>query len=130
VQALGNVFAISTSSHPQEVIAGLTARRRGIWLCTYAQVPAKFNPRWASERWYRYRFPGILRLQEGAEILLSVGELRAFQNGASRSPPRIKSIELSRHGERIALDIRATHFVRNMVRRIAAGLQLFAQGTL
>jgi len=70
VSALGNVLFLSSPLQPNDLIHYLNTSLKNMVFHSYADVPGSFNPRYASERWYRYLFPTVGESGEGIEIML------------------------------------------------------------
>ncbi len=132
VSALGNVVALDTTWDPRRVIATVNPRLRGIWLHGYANPGARFRPREALERWYRYHFPRPLdceRLEAGGRLFLGTHDFGAFAKGAG-GRCEIRSVTCEPSGAWTLLDVRGDRFLWNMVRRIAGSLEAYATGRL
>ncbi len=133
VHALGNVVAFETSLHPRQVIASTNSRLEDVWFYAHATVDPDFNPRHAVERWYRYYMPGRLsleRLNELCAIFVGDHDFRSFAKHREEGRCSLKSVECTRQGEHIALDVRGDRFLWSMVRRIARALELASEGSL
>lgn len=133
VSALGNVAAFDSHHDPRSVIPGVNAGLSDLWLYAYAAVPDEFNPRKATERWYRYHFPrdiDIGRLARAARQYGGVHDFGPLSRGKVGGVCHIRSIRCHKLGQWTVLDVRADRFLWNMVRRIASSLQMYASGGL
>ena len=61
VSAAGNVILFSTPLSGKDLIGYLNTKLEHIFFHSFAEVNERFNPRFASERWYRYFVPTFTR---------------------------------------------------------------------
>ena len=123
VSALGNIISLRTSFPPSKLCSAINSHMDGVWAYSAVEVPDEFNPRAATQRWYRYYLantgqnPELMR--ELASRFVGVHDFSGYARKDKRNPMRkIDSIEISDGGMFYAVDFRAESFLWNMVRRI------------
>lgn len=123
VSALGNVISFRTSFPPSRLCSAINSKMEGVWAYSAVEVPDEFNPRGATQRWYRYYLPKAGQnpelMRELASRFVGVHDFSGYARKDKRNPMRkIDSIEISDTGMFYAIDFKAESFLWNMVRRI------------
>ncbi len=155
VSALGNVFSFIVRGDADlfSLANALNAEMRGVFVRGVAGVGEGFDPRRASERWYRYFFPIHPRVAEGfdfsavekaARLFVGRHDFSCFSKGDERNPVReVFSVDTGRlcfDGGDVGMesfprtflvvDIRGESFLWQMVRRITGALVMVGRGDL
>ncbi len=146
VSALGNVWHLALPTGPyRHIPAALNAADEPIWCFGVAKVPPRFKPRHAVSRWYRYLVParelggarvdgdGVALFQRGLELFCGEHEFAAFcKSDAGRwtsTRHTIDTIELTPLSDTLyAIELRASHFLWNQVRRMVGALFALLRG--
>lgn len=127
VSALGNVCALDTEFKKGNILKALNSKIENIWVYGIAEVPGNFNPRHASQRWYRYllrdRGYDVEGMRKCSELFLGEHDFRNFSRGESNPTRRIDEISVVEDNDFILLDFRAPNFLWNMVRRLVSAMQ-------
>lgn len=123
VSALGNVVSLRTAFSPGAICSALNSEMEDIWAYAAAEVLETFNPRAATERWYRYYLgkqgQKLATMKKLAHSFVGVHDFSGYSRKTDRNPMRkIDSIEIGDVGDFFVLDFRAESFLWNMVRRI------------
>lgn len=130
VSALGNVIAFDTDLRPDAVVGALNDRAHDVWAWAYAIVPARFHPRHATERWYRYHIFEDLpigKLREAGAEFVGAHDLRSFTTDPPENPLPIDLVAVRRDRDATVIDVRARSFRRGLVRRIVAAMVAYAR---
>ncbi len=135
VSALGNVIAFDTNFRPKELPSALNANLDDIYFTGYSEVPLDFNPRHASQRWYRYHLAGehdLDTLRKSAALFVGKHDFSGFSRSEKdRNPVRdISDISVEKDGEWTFVDFRARSFLWQMVRRIVGAMLSFEEGKI
>jgi len=131
VSAVGNVIAFDSALRPKAVLGAFNDRARDVWAWAYAQVPERFHPRHAIERWYRYHVfedVAVDRLREAGSLFVGEHDFRGFTSDPPTGLFMINRIDVVGETEVVVVDIRARSFRRGMVRRIVAAMLSYARG--
>ncbi len=123
VSALGNIISFRTSFSAPRLCSAINSKMEGVWAYSAVEVPDEFNPRAATQRWYRYYLANTgqnpVLMRELASRFVGVHDFSGYARKDKRNPMRkIDSIEISEAGMFYAMDFRAESFLWNMVRRI------------
>lgn len=123
VSALGNVISFRTQFAGRDVCSAVNSEMEDVWAYSAVDVPETFNPRHASQRWYRYYLAksgqDLALMRDIASRFVGVHDFSGYARKDKRNPMRkIDSIEVSDAGMFHAMDFRAESFLWNMVRRI------------
>jgi tRNA pseudouridine38-40 synthase len=123
VSALGNLISFRTRFPLEEVCSAANSELDGIWIYSAVEVPERFNPRAARQRWYRYYLAASGQderlMKKIAQRFIGIHDFSGYSRKDKRNPMRkIDSIEVSSKGKFHAIDFRAESFLWNMVRRI------------
>lgn len=135
VSAAGNVAVFETDHAPHALLPALTFGMEDAWAWAWAEVPASFEPRHATRRWYRYhlRAPVEAAAMERA-LSLFVGEhdFTAFCRLEPGVNPlrRVDEVRVAREGPFLLVDVRGPNFLWNQVRRIVEASRRVAAGEL
>jgi tRNA pseudouridine38-40 synthase len=135
VSARGNVIALDTDFRKDEILSALNAHLEGIWFYGIAEVDENFNPRHASQRWYRYiLFDENIdkeKITEAATLFEGEHDFSNFARIEDKNPVRIiDKIEIKKKEDMLILDFRAQSFLWHMVRRIVKALNDYAKGDI
>ncbi|MGQ9582455.1 MAG: tRNA pseudouridine synthase A [Thermoplasmatota archaeon] len=136
VSAVGNVIALNTSFRREALLPALNARLSDIWLHSWAEVPASFQPQRARLRWYRYHVaPGEagdpVALGRALEVFVGRHDFRSFCRPEGRSAVRtIRRIRLRRGGSHPTIDFFAQSFLWGQVRRVVGASLAVSRGEL
>ena len=134
VNALGNVVAFNTNfDNDADLLKALNAVSKGVYYRSIATVKEDFNPRFASERVYRYILPakGIdeLAARECAELFIGEHNFIRFCKPDERPTTlRIDSLNLRREKDIIVIEFRARYFLWNMIRKLCAAIASVGSG--
>jgi len=133
VSALGNVVAFDTDFRQRSLLRALNSASDKIYFIGVAEVPQAFTPRRASGRRYRYFLDakGIerTRLEECASLFQGRHDFRRFCKADGRSTMKeLRSVTVQPLGDLLVIDLEAREFLRNMVRRIVAGMSAVGSG--
>ena len=133
VNAVGNVAVFNTDLDPKRTVNALNNISNDIFYRQYAVVGEDFEPRHASVREYRYILPtdghDIAKVKECAELFVGERDLKRFCKNDERSTVlTIRSVSVSARDGLIMIDLRASHFLWNMIRRIAAAVSSVGTG--
>ncbi len=131
VSAVGNVIAFDSDLRPDAVVGAFNHKARGVWAWAYASVPEGFHPRHAEERWYRYHLLDPVPLDAlrfAASLFPGEHDFRWFTTDPPAGPLSIRTVDVSRDGEFIVVDVRARSFRRGMIRRIVSAIIGHARG--
>jgi tRNA pseudouridine38-40 synthase len=131
VSAVGNVIAFDSALQPKAVLGAFNDRARDVWAWAYAEVPERFHPRHALERWYRYHVfedVAVDPLREAGSLFVGEHDFRGFTSDPPAGPFAINRIDVAGETEVVLVDIRARSFRRGMVRRIVAAMLSYARG--
>ncbi|MGQ0797568.1 MAG: tRNA pseudouridine(38-40) synthase TruA [Methanobacteriota archaeon] len=133
VSALGNVVAFDTAIANDDLVGRFNDAAKDVWAWAHIGVPPSFDPRRARSRWYRYYLPrrhDVRRLQEAATPFVGTHDFRAFATpdaeGASRR--QVDAIDVAAGDGFVSVDVRASSFLRGMVRRIVAAILACERG--
>jgi len=123
VSALGNVVSIRTDFETKALCAAVNSELEHIWAYSAVEVPEPFNPRSATQRWYRYYLPKADQdrrlVEEISQRFVGVHDFSGYSRKDKRNPMRkIDSIDIVDAGMFYAMDFKAESFLWNMVRRI------------
>lgn len=134
VSAIGNVFALNTEFRPEVLPQALNSKVQDIWVWGYAPVSEDFNPRHATQRWYRYYFSSEVdseALRGASRQFIGEHNFALFAQRDERSTiRRIDTIEVTKNGNFTILDIVGESFLRGMIRKIAWAMEHLASGLL
>jgi len=135
VSALGNIISIKTSFETDEICSAINSKMEGIWAYSCVDVPEAFNPRAATQRWYRYYLAKSHQdtklMGEIAQRFVGVHDFSGYVRKDKRNPMRkIDSIDITDAGIFHIIDFRAESFLWNMVRRIVWMLNEGSSGRL
>ncbi|MBA3045463.1 MAG: tRNA pseudouridine(38-40) synthase TruA [Candidatus Thermoplasmatota archaeon] len=129
VSAAGNVIALDTEFRGDAILKALNSNLEGIVCHGIADVPDDFNPRHARQRWYRYFFqadglPPTDELEKAAAYFTGKHDFRVFskKDADKNTVLAIDSIEFSKRGKFIIVDIRAHRFLWELVRRLLSAI--------
>lgn len=124
VSAISNAFAVDTERKPSMVMGVLNGKIPEMMFHSYAVVPETFNPRHCDYKTYRYIILGGNvgpYLRQALKPFKGQHDFRNFCKMDGRNPVRtIKSISVSRKGERIFIDYKGRSFLWNQIRSITA----------
>lgn len=134
VSALGNVVCFSTEFRKENILRALSSCLDNIWVYGIAEVPEKFNPRHASQRWYRYLLKNdghdINAMRNCCELFIGTHNFKNFSRGDGNPVRKIDEISIEDRGYFIVLDFKAPNFLWNMVRRLVSALERISRGEL
>jgi len=134
VNALGNVAVFnSIIDDPKRLIDALNNVSKDVFYRGFASVDESFEPRHATSRTYRYILPSdghdIVRVKECASMFVGEHDFKKFCKNDERSTViTITSADVSVSGDLITIDIKASHFLWNMIRRMAAAISAVGTG--
>src|SRR5437867_11597509 len=97
----------------------------------YAEVPERFHPRHAIERWYRYHLfdnVPVDALREAGSLFVGEHDFRHFTSDPPPVPFAINRIDVAADTDAVVVDVHARSFRRGMVRRIVAAMLSHARG--
>jgi tRNA pseudouridine38-40 synthase len=128
VSALGNVIAFNTNFSYENIIKALNANLKDIWFYAKKGVAYDFNPRFATQRFYRYlvykdnlKIPSMRR---ASKQFVGKHDFSSFAKRSEKKPVRkIDSIKLIPKGLFLIIDIKAESFLWHQVRKIVTALQ-------
>ncbi|MGC8497494.1 MAG: tRNA pseudouridine(38-40) synthase TruA [Thermoplasmata archaeon] len=128
VSAMGNVIKIETEMDVKTVFGILNSQLRNIYFYSYAITTKDFNPRIASERFYKYYFLDLgydlKTMKACAHIFLGTHDFIAFSKADGRNSTRtVKRIVIKKVNNFYVLEIVGESFMWNMVRRIVGAIQ-------
>ncbi|MEM0160841.1 MAG: tRNA pseudouridine(38-40) synthase TruA [Thermoplasmata archaeon] len=128
VSAIGNVIKIETGRDVKTVFGILNSQLRNIYFYSYAITTKDFNPRIASERFYKYYFLDLgfdlKKMKACAELFLGTHDFSAFSKSDGRNSTRtVKRIVIKKLNNFYVLEIVGESFMWNMVRRIVGAIQ-------
>ena len=130
VSAAGNVIAFDTQVSKKALLGSFNSAARDVWGWAMTAVPDHFNPRKAAQRWYRYHLPGDLdidRARSAANAFRGLHDFKRFARVKTGTIRTLDSLEISRAGAFLLLDIKGQSFLWSMVRRIASAVELFCR---
>jgi len=135
VSAAGNVVAFETTRPEDSLLASVTFAMDDAWAWALAPVDEAFEPRHASERWYRYHLRSDLDAAALTRALAPfVGEhdFTGFGRVEPGVTPRRKVFGASarREGAFLLVDVRGESFLWNQVRRMVEAARRVAEGGL
>ena len=134
VNALDNVIVFNTTFDDDEsLLKALNSVSKGIFYRSATTVSDDFNPRYANSRTYRYVLPaeGIDydKAEECSKLFLGKHDFIRFCK-VDDKPTEIEltSISMKKEGDRIILTFTSQFFLWNMIRKIAAAIDLVGRG--
>jgi tRNA pseudouridine38-40 synthase len=135
VSARGNVIALDTEFRKKEILGALNAHLKHIRFYGLAEVDEGFNPRYASQRWYRYILfdeeIDVEKIKEAAKVFEGKHDFSNFARVEEKDPVRtIEEIEITKEQNILILDFRAQNFLWHMVRRIVKAMFEYANGEI
>lgn len=135
VSAAGNVAVFESPLPASSLLPGLTFRMKDAWAWASAEVDARFEPRHATRRRYRYRLRSALDAAAVAEAMAPfVGEhdFTAFARLEPGVEPRrrVESVAVERRGAFLVVDVVGESFLWNQVRRMVEAGRRAAAGDL
>jgi len=134
VNALGNVAVFNVSiEDPKRLLGALNNVSKDLFYRSFAFVDESFEPRHASSRTYRYFLPAeghdIDRVNECARLFTGEHDFKRFCKNDERSTVlTITSTDVNIFGDLIAIEFKASHFLWNMIRRMAAAISSVGMG--
>lgn len=131
VSAVGNVIAFDARLAPEAAVGAFNDRARDVWAWAVAEVPPRFHPRHAVQRWYRYHLFDDLPLgsmRKAAALFEGKHDVRSFTSDPPAGFVRIDRVTVARWHGAFVVDVRAPSFRRGMVRRIVASVTGYAMG--
>ena len=131
VSAVGNVIALDTDIAKRALPGSLNSAARDVWAWGLATVADDFNARKARQRWYRYYLPGNLDIttaMTAAGLFTGRHDFKWFTRVKANTVRIVDSIQVTRAGDFIAMDVRGQSFLWGMIRRIAACVQSYCLG--
>jgi len=134
VSALGNVIAFNTTERAEKILGMLNTMSDAMWFYGFAEVNAKFNPRRARERWYRYFLPVHKCGNEDAlkKILGMFTGRHDFanftRNKGVNTVREIYRIDVSRMEDFYVLDFYGNSFLWGMIRKIVGAAEYVMAG--
>jgi len=133
VSAAGNVIALDTAMANRALLGAFNSRARDVWAWAVASVPDDFNPRRARRRWYRYHLSARLdaeRADAAARLFRGRHDFRWFTRAKTGTIKTLDSVQASRKGDFICLDVEGQSFLWGMVRRIASCVESYCLGEI
>lgn len=130
VSAIGNVIAFDTRFASRGIVGAFNGRAEDVWAWAIAEVPTRFHPRRAIERWYRYTVTDDVsaeELRDAAGLFVGTHDFRSFCAEPLSGSLTIGRIDVTRGDGTTLIDVRAQRFRRGMVRRIVAGMLAVAR---
>ncbi len=131
VSAVGNVIAFDSVLRPDAALGAFNDRARDVLAWAYAEVPERFHPRHAIERWYRYHLfdnVPVDALREAGSLFVGEHDFRHFTSDPPSVPFAINRIDVAADTDTVVVDVHARSFRRGMVRRIVAAMLSHARG--
>ena len=134
VNALGNVIVFNTTFNDDlDLLRALNAVSKGVYYRSIATVKEDFNPRFASERVYKYILPakGIDEsvARECAELFVGEHNFIKFCRPDERPTTlNINSVYIRKEKEIIVIEFRARYFLWNMIRKLCAAISSVGSG--
>lgn len=131
VSALGNAVAVTTGFPPEGLVGAFNHEASYVFATGFAAVPEDFDPRHAQARWYRYHLPEVKDIEPWRRYTrLFIGEhdFASFTRDTGETVRRVESVEVERVEGMAVLDVRATGFLWNMIRRLVSALSALASG--
>lgn len=134
VNALGNVIVFNTTfDDDTNLLKALNAVSKGVYYRSITTVEKDFNPRFASERIYRYVLPAKsideLTARGCAELFIGEHDFIRFCRPDERPTTlKIDSVELRKEKEVIIIEFRARYFLWNMIRKLCAAIASVGSG--
>jgi len=133
VSAAGNVIALDTAMANRALLGAFNSRARDVWAWAGASVPDDFNPRRARRRLYRYHLSARLdaeRADAAARLFQGRHDFRWFTRAKTGTIKTLDSVQASRKGDFICLDVEGQSFLWGMVRRIASCVESYCLGEI
>jgi len=130
VSAAGNVIAFDTQIPKKALLGSFNSAARDVWAWALTTVPDHFNARRAVQRWYRYHLPGELDIDRARSVSDAFRGRHDFKRFAKIKTGAIRtldSLEVSKAGTFLLLDIKGQSFLWSMIRRIASAVELFCR---
>ncbi|MGA1822065.1 MAG: tRNA pseudouridine synthase A [Thermoplasmatota archaeon] len=140
VSALGNVFAIDTDRDPGVLLKALNANTDGIWCWASGEMREQQNPRWATNRWYRYHLPPkgydvstISRINEAVLSFMGTHDFRYMsrqddERNTEMTIERAQAYDVSGGGDMVIIDVVGTRFLWNQIRRMVGAATAYSTG--
>lgn len=142
VSALGNVFSIDTDRDPEDLLKALNANLEGVWCWALGTMREQQNPRWATNRWYRYHLPPrgyadqeISRINEAVISFMGTHDFRYLSKqedgkNTELTIERAQAYDVSGGGDMVIIDVVGARFLWNQIRRMVGAATAYSEGDI
>jgi tRNA pseudouridine38-40 synthase len=132
VSALGNVLALNTEFKVNDILKILNSKVSNCWFYGFTPVEEDFKPRFAKSRWYRYYLFNkekidFEKLKSVIDLFIGEHDFKNFAKpGIENTKRTLDSISVETCEPWIIIDLKASGFLWNQVRRLVSGWVKFS----